>query len=259
MRAELHVVLYSTRESCPMLTCWLSWASYWLVDKSYDYQLHTIIARPNISSTSSGTWKTELWYAALRDKLVRMRDYIERVPLGSTVFFTDLDVVPMRPMSTLLPLPHELTFMREPPGHGGRTGRQIVNTGLYALRVTPSTRRYVSHWAWFTIKSAARRTALQDQHTANWILLAKKGSRMAHPDLDWGTWPRSLATGLLADVGNATAAFHAIFTTGDQKVQRIAEALERRRAALPTSWTPGRYNLPPCRPSSEVAACAMPD
>ena len=245
MHARLHVLVYSTRESCALLTCWLSWASFWLVDREYD--LHVIMARPaNVSSNSSGLMKTELWYAALRDKVFQVRDYIERVPLHSTVLVTDLDVVPMRPPSALLlPLPHEMTFMREPPGHGGRTGRQIVNAGFYALRVTRSTRRFLGHWAWLT----SYRKALHDQDTCNWILLAKNGSRMAHPDLDWGTWPRSLATGLLADVGNETAAFHAIFTTGEGKVRRIAEALERRRAALLSTGTSG-YSLSTCGPSS---------
>mmetsp|Transcript_40901 Transcript_40901/g.108104 ORF Transcript_40901/g.108104 Transcript_40901/m.108104 type:complete len:187 (+) Transcript_40901:63-623(+) len=155
---------------------------------------------------------------------------MHQLPMGSTLMFSDLDVVPLRPPSSLLPLPYNLTFMREPPGHGGKTGRHIVNAGLYALHVNTATRKFVNHWGWLT----RTRSKLMDQDTANWILLAKAGQPMHHPGLDWGTWPRHLVTGLIADVrGNETAAFHAIFSTGPEKHSRISQALELAATPMP--------------------------
>ena len=96
--------------------------------------------------------------------------------------------------------------------------------------MTAATRRFVNHWAWIT----RQRNTLMDQDTANWILLAKPGTPMHHADLDWGTWPRRLATGLLEDIAaDETAAFHAIFATGRAKLERAAAAIARSSAQLP--------------------------
>jgi hypothetical protein len=225
-KSILHVLVFVTREACWLLACWLRWASVWLItDDALDYRLQLHVHTPfNITSTSSFA-KSERWHAVLRDRLEFVREAVERLPVGSTILFTDLDVIPFRAPSALLPLRHDLVFMREPPGHGGKAGRHIVNSGLFAIRVTKDTRKFVGLWAYWT----RRYPRLMDQDVANWMLLAKPGDRMHFLDVDWGTWPRSIASGLLDDISNATVAFHAIFTTGREKADRIAEAFNRMR------------------------------
>ena len=242
-RPILHILLFATRDSCGLLSCWLHWASSWLVAEAFvDYRLHLGMHTPtgaNISAT--GEFRSSRWLEVLRARLSFISGTIHSLPLGSNVMFSDLDVVPLMPPASLLPLPYNITFMREPPGHGGRTGRHIVNAGLYAMHVSTATRKFVNHWVWLT----RQYPRMMDQDTANWILLAKPGQPMHHSDLDWGTWPRSLATGLLDDIApNETVAFHAIFTTGTRaKLARISEALVRGGGAV--------ARLPACAPQPE--------
>jgi hypothetical protein len=106
-----------------------------------------------------------------------------------------------------------------------------------------------------------------DQDIANWVLLAKPGQTYYHRHLDWGTWPRNLATGLLEDVNtNETAAFHAIFVSGiGPKLGRIAEGIVRGQARVPACaphpdgtdervyglCTPDSVKILPCRTAVE--------
>ena len=264
-RETIHVLAFATRESCMMLECWLRWASSWLVTDdqpglgaAYDYSIHLVRHTPNVSRASSGLMRTDRWYAVLRDRLLFVRDQVHALPINSKILFMDLDVVPLRPPANLLrPLPpHDITFMREPPGHGGRTGRHIVNAGLYLVVVSLASRRFLGHWAWLT----HQQRKLHDQDTANWILLAKSGQSMHHADLRWGTWPHTTAAGRLEDVTNETIAFHAIFATGEEKLGKIAGAIERHRQLLGAagdgqqSATASR--LAPCTAPVANGACA---
>lgn len=118
------------------------------------------------------------------------------------------------------------------------------------MHVSASTRKFMNHWAWLT----RRYPKLMDQDIANWVLLAQPGQTYYHRHLDWGTWPRNLATGLLEDVNtNETAAFHAIFVSGiGPKLGRIAEGIVR-----------GQARVPACAPhrtlrTNEYTVCAHP-
>lgn len=253
MTTTVHLLAFVTREACPMLRCWLRWFTRLLSlapeagrsSVEYSLQLQTY-ALPANNFT-----QRERWTHVLNARLTFVLRVLNALPRGAIVVFTDLDVVPFRPLSALLPLEHDLTFMREPPGHGGRTGRQIANAGFYAVRVSKAALRFFGHVRWL----ARKRPTLMDQDIVNWILLARPGTSMYH-NVSWSTWPRALATGVVADITDQTAAFHSIFATShDEKVLRLRKALRRHEAALGEAQLAGRTGgsapeLPACEPLS---------
>lgn len=255
--ASTHVLAFVTRdrEGAVLESCWRAWWSHanrFGDGGAFHLRLHAHDVPANITASAPQV----RWRHILNAKVSFVHDAIKTLPLGALALFTDLDVIPLRSyLGTLLPPPYTLTFMREPPGHGGRTGRHIVNTGLYALRVMPETKKFVAHWR----RLARGYPRLNDQDTANWLLLAKRGSRLHQAGLEWGTWPRTLATGLLPDVSNSTAAFHAIFVPGAQaKLQRIGEAIGiARTGSLPPGGAHsdhGPSTLPSCSMQGSLAA-----
>jgi hypothetical protein len=211
-----------------LLPCWLSWLSQWLNVPStieYRFEMKTYTSPPGLTGK-------DRWRNVVNEKVSFVLSALDKLPDGAQVLFSDLDVVLFRPPSLLLPLPFDMTFMREPPGHGGKTGRHIVNTGLFAVRNRWSVRSVIGHWKWLLKQ---RDSLLHDQDVANWVLLAKPGTGMHHKNVSWGTWPAQVATGQVEDVTDATVAFHAIFTvTDDEKLARIGKAFERHAAAAAT-------------------------
>ena len=202
-----------------------------------------VFASGSTKDTAKGIGK-QYWQQVVLQKLSVVRRVIEKLPINATALFTDQDVIPLAPWATLLPLPDELTFMREPPGHGGRTGRHIVNSGFFGVRVNVRTRRFFAHCAW----TAMRYPRLIDQDITNWLLLAKPGERL-HQRVGWTTWPRRLVTGILEEVTNQTIAYHAIFSaTTEAKLARLHEA--HRRAGRGRS----ARDVPPCERSSRCPA-----
>ena len=177
----IHILAFVTRESCELLACWLRWVSHWLTapDAAATFRLTIQHHIPPPNATTAGA----RWGHVLRQRLSFVLGMLQTLSAGSHVFFTDVDVVPFQSYSALLPLPADLTYMREPPGHGGRTGRHIVNAGFFGLRVTPKVVRYFGHQSWL----AKEYPRLMDQDIANWLLLAKPGARMHHRGLDWAT------------------------------------------------------------------------
>ena len=228
--SELHLVTFATREQCVLLHCWLGWYAWWLAasdTKQYHLQLQHYIPPPNITGAAAAS--KIRWRHITLQKLAMMNRVVQRLPLHAQVLFSDLDVLPLQPYSRLVPLPEEITCMPEPPGHGGRTGRHVVNTGLIGVRVSPRTRRFFSHASWLT----GQYPKLMDQDIVNWLLLAKPNTKMHHRGLRWTTWPRGLTTGVMEDVSNQTVAFHAIFAVSTEaKLARMREAYRRAGANL---------------------------
>ena len=138
----VHVLAFVTRESCALLSCWLHWMAIQLAaQRALEIELHVrSYTPPGLITTEHARWRD-----VLQQRLSFVSEMLERLPFGSMACFTDLDVVPFRPLTLLFPPPSELTFMREPPGHGGKTGRQVVNGGFYAMRVTKTTRQFFGY------------------------------------------------------------------------------------------------------------------
>ena len=233
----VHLLAFTTPHSCVLLQCWLRWMGVWMSDPHASAEIkltvQSYLPDANFSSPKSR------WRHVLLQRISCVYNMLEQLPVGSTFLFTDLDVVPFRPLTTLLPLPAELTYMREPPGHGGRTGRHIGNSGLFGVRVNPKTRKFFGHLKWL----AKQYPRLMDQDLVNWLLLAKPGNSMHHP-VQWATWPNTLVTGLLGEVTSETVAYHAIFANETSiKLAKLSEAFRRRYGV-------GAPSVPPCEPSS---------
>ena len=227
----LHVLAFVTHDAC-LLPCWMRWMSTVLNAPTTTVQNQKVeyLLTVKTHTAPSGLLAKDKWRHVINARISFVNSYLESLPMNAVALFTDLDVVPFLPPATLLPLPYDITFMREPPGHGGRTGRHIVNAGLFAVRNCRSTRRLLGHWRWIL----GAYPKLMDQDVANWILLSKPESRMHHRNLSWGTWPRELASGLIEDVTESTAAFHAIFAVTDaEKLRRLEGAFERAHTRLP--------------------------
>ena len=59
-------------------------------------------------------------------------------------------------------------------------------------------------------------------------------ARGTRAKLDWAVFPLELVTGRLEEVSEATAVYHAIFTSNaSTKALKIADALRRSRSSLP--------------------------
>ena len=223
MRSVLHILAFRTDDAC-LFPCWQRWMDVWMAaskaEGNVDYVMHV-----ERYSSPPNLMRKDRWRHIINARVSFISSLLsEKLPDNSVALFSDLDVVPMRPPSSLLPLPYDITFMREPPGHGGATGRHIVNGGLFAVRNCKRTRRLFGHVKWLL----KQRPSLMDQDVLNWILLAPPRSRMHHHNLSWGTWPRELASGLLEDVTVQMAAFHAIFAVDDEaKLHRLGRAFQK--------------------------------
>lgn len=225
----LHILAFYTPDAC-LLACWKRWISHWLDAPTSSMDNVEYRLSMKMYSPPEPVIGKERWRHVINARVSFILHSLDALPLGAVVLFTDLDVVPFRPPSKLLPLPYDITFMREPPGHGGRTGRHIVNAGFFAMRNGKNIKQLIGHWRWI-LKG---RPNLMDQDVANWLLLAKPSTKMYH-NVSWGTWPRSIATGLLEDVAPETCAFHAIFAVSDdEKLIRLNEAFDRHPKAAAT-------------------------
>lgn len=106
--ASMHVLVFATRDSCVLLSCWLGWASHWLAtDGAIEYyQLHLKMYQPSANVSVTGVFRSSRWMEVVRAKVSWVATTVSSLPTGATVMFTDTDVVPLRPLTALLPLPH---------------------------------------------------------------------------------------------------------------------------------------------------------
>ena len=130
----IHLITFSTHNAAQVLDCWLQWAAHVIARDTTPqrhYRLHlrsfgvsnisaarlSARAKRATASAPAGTFLTAAWYAALNAKLVVVSELMEELRERSgeedVFIITDLDVLPLRPYSALLPcLEHEITFMR---------------------------------------------------------------------------------------------------------------------------------------------------
>ena len=106
--ASMHVLVFATRDSCVLLSCWLGWASHWLASEGAVeyYQLHLKMYQPSANVSVTGVFRSSRWMEVVRAKVSWVATTVSSLPTGATVMFTDTDVVPLRPLTALLPLPH---------------------------------------------------------------------------------------------------------------------------------------------------------
>lgn len=104
----MHVLVFATRDSCVLLSCWLGWASHWLAtDGAVEYyQLHLKMYQPSANVSVTGVFRSSRWMEVVRAKVNWVATTVSSLPTGATVMFTDTDVVPLRSLTALLPLPH---------------------------------------------------------------------------------------------------------------------------------------------------------
>jgi hypothetical protein len=268
---ELHVLTFSTPETCELLHCWFSWmAAMTRSDTRTRYHLHVEAPGQIASGRHVVRGHRPVWFEALRMRLGFVVRFMNSTAVdeGALVLFTDLDVLPFRPLSELavaMPQSSDVHFMREPcwqcsPVRSHADYRGAVNAGVYLMRGHARTRRFLEEW-----RQRLEWTAFDanDQDVAFDVLRANKGRTHR-----WGTFPPWLVAGLATDVTNETVAYHAIGATtrkgkerrrGDteSKVLKFEAAAHRWRtshgaATLPTLHRPA----PRCDLSAAAKACA---
>ena len=258
----IHLVAFATRHSERMQACWLRWASSMMVHDTtpqLSYRLHLRTHHPgNVSAaalsakakvatatTPPGAFQTAAWYAAVNAKMAAWRDLLVDLHAAGRdndfVIISDLDVAPLQPYSKLLACrEHDITFMREPKGHGGSFGPHLVNTGFSLIRNTEQVRAFFTN----VCSRNAKYPRLHDQDIANALLY---GNLVGHPRarsyglpsprgrplLDWAVFPVSHVTGELEDVSEQTIAFHAIDAQNStHKLAKLAAVFRRSGTAL---------------------------
>jgi len=251
----IHLLTFTTQhqQACAMLECWRRAVEHMIARETSGsrYELHVLHQRVNSSGT--GRYLDQTWLSATHAKVIALTDWLRthaKTTALDFVLYTDPDVVPLGPWSTLAERASpnvEISFMREPPGHTGMS-EWVVNTGLILMRNSMRVRAFLTHLR-VRLRNSKR---LHDQDVANWLLL--KHSSTAR--LNWSTFESSTVTGDLDEVGKHTVAFHAIGVTGEAKQPLLARALERRRDR---SGKEGRsWVLPPACKAPLNSTCAPP-
>jgi hypothetical protein len=256
---QVHILAFVTKEACRMFGYWVAWLSHSLLlpesgdtrTGSFRYKLNVLTYNPPQNCS-----QRERWRHVLNERMSVVLNALNRMPERAILLFSDVDVVFFHPLASLLPWTahHELTFMREPLGHGGATGRHVVNGGLFAARPTRRVKRFFGHARWL----ANQRPKLMDQDIYNWLLLAPPSSRMHHRNLSWATWPHKLVTGTPSQVTARTVAFHAIFArTHNEKCTRVRAAFQQRGTVIGEQGHDrggsmrGVASLTPCEPRDD--------
>ena len=161
---HLHVLAVFTEGTCSLLSCWTRHFQELIPqDSGAHYKVHLKrIGSANSSrggANSSGTgslYREAQWVAAINAKIKHVHstlrsDILSRQRRNATnepayFILTDLDVLPLRPYSSLLRFvagasSPEILFMREPPGHCG---------------LTPCERHFTSHSRSVYVRSTFR-------------------------------------------------------------------------------------------------------
>lgn len=189
-----HVVAFTGgTTSQTLLAAWLSWqASMVSSDPEHAYELHHV-SEPNMrDSPGTGRFQDELWFRASIRKVHVLLEIASRLPNGTAIVQTDLDVVPIRPYSRLPVPPRGMSF-----GIEGESSMGLCNTGFYAFRVSGETLGMLRRWV---NASGPRFWPFADQSA-----LAKL--KMCNASL---RFPRALVSGgEHGDIGAETVAFHA--------------------------------------------------
>ena len=162
----LHIVAYSTPSSCALLNCWMGWAAAVAsADCNVSYRLLSHL--PAYSPRRGGSRLA--WLAGIRSKVTFMRQLLNLYGLhrlrNEAFLFSDVDVVPMRVLSTLVSRlaalnenrtrwatsAHrpEIIFMEERHRVRGRHSARWdwrVNSGFYLLRNTHNVQSFLNAW-----------------------------------------------------------------------------------------------------------------
>lgn len=215
----------ASRETSVLLGCARRWLAHAESLDSAPYEHEVASFGSNASGT--GEYMDARWKDAVRAKPSSLSALLRRLPPRAEVLLLDTDVVTLRPLRRALPAlgpATDMLFMREPAGHGGATGRMVVNTGFVLVRNSRRSQQFAAHWAW-RLKGHAKR--LTDQDVANWILLhPTQFNTLNRTRLRWSFLPRSLAATEPEQVGPSTAAYHAIFASGTAaKLGRLRRAI----------------------------------
>jgi len=232
---------------------WVSWMNSMLTyDPCTKYVVEGTKVPGDDSNSSRNIWgggKTLAlklaWIAQATERAARSGDQ-------ALLVFTDTDVVPFRPFSSL-EVAHSITFMAEPKA----SGNGPVNTGFIVIKNARATNvRYFLHQCVrYSTKTA------NDQTVVNWLLgLAKQNRRLVghqqadgsyldnglslpakppyqfHQKLDWGVFPLNVISGIQHHIHPLqTVAYHAIFSGTDfQKTVHLMQAHESAGCQRPT-------------------------
>ena len=259
---RLHVVAFSTPETASQLRCWQQWLERMsAADTLYEYVLHV---NPQASRQGVGTsiFGGRSWVRAVRAKVPFVLSTLQalaQLEPSACVVVTDLDVIPLRPLSQLLAVDWrrhaEMWFMTNhrarPPAwnvfrRDGFAYRDVVNTGLLLItNNTPAVRTFVQRWS-LAIRA---RNATRYQPLANWLLGCGRQPRAHAPQahgcasrstlgFDFRLFPPPLVPVVCGNsFGGVTAraiVFHAICGRGtaESKAYRMKEALTRSGSTM---------------------------
>ena len=236
---SLRVVAFATPSSCGLYRCWMQWmANIASADQSMAYDFNVRVQPHGNFTQSSGAERERLYLMGVKGKIAYVKQVLhERSQIagdGEWILFTDLDVVPLRPLSMLPPLQTNASasgnanttiwFMNERHEHGGKLGSWTVNSGFYLLRNTLEARRFVKYWH----VMLCRNRKLKDQDAANFLL----NKQMTRSEIAWDTFDESMVTGNVERVDARTIAYHAIHAQwAADKAVKLREAFARARAA----------------------------
>jgi len=229
---DLHILAYSDGNACLMRSCWTRWINRMLhQDRDYRYHLHIesapIVGHADAETTGSALYRSRNWITAVIGKIVFVLDVLRHaIPEGDVVVFTDLDVVPFRPFSVLVPLLTEhrahLLWMYNPHWRHNKH----VNTGFYVLANTPPVRWFFEEWN----RSVNART-VDDQNNAHAILYSSAPRKHS---LVWKTLPLHTVTYNVSQIQEssietkkALVGFHCIGSL--DKINTSTEVIEAMR------------------------------
>ena len=243
-----------------------------LHDVGTEYSLHVQHFAPT-GNDLSDTFGASAWNQALRAKVSFAAQFMQRAAPNALVLFTDLDVIPLGPYSSLV---HAMPPSRELTWQYTRVGHMPANTGLYLMRNTPSVRDFLDVWLGAVRAGVTMRK--DDQRHANSILSTVydcperdvwnnhnnlSAALRNFTTLNWHVWPTTLTSGFLRDATNFPSAqrfvaFHALGwgNTTDKLMRINAMLAERRYEARLKGVSSGVHAWQQsCNAVAESAAC----
>ena len=235
-RAAIHILAWSSwLHSTPSLSsCWVAWMESMIArDASITYTLH--LHRPKPPDRAAPLSEEGRWRAAMLERWDWVADVVEAArvrPRGgnSTFIFTDMDVIPLRPYSTLLPLlgdDQDAVFARTMIARP----REPVNLGFVLFRPSNAMLAFVHNLS--RRVAAFVDTDRVDQVAAGALLRGQRngpvrGQHGGNGVLRWGLLPADIiATGRTELISPTTIAFHAVGTLSPlSKLRALQKAFE---------------------------------
>ena len=254
-RRRLHVLVIAKPEACGMLTCWSRWfTNMQMHDERTEYRLH-LWSYPSLSPNSTGEFNSDSFKKAVTAKGHYVLEFMNSMPDGTLIMYTDIDVLPVRTFDHLLDYmdgearSFEFVCMYDYLDH------IPCNSGFWIARNTPTVRLLIARWVrkfqvapdfrpereqvWLNMgilnEFSGHRFGCKPEF--NVPTFSMWGGNTCNTTLRWGHFPPRLVTAKPEHIGENLVAYHATGVTGaTAKLEKLRDGLVTVHNITPGHW-----------------------